>query len=348
MADAYQTDRLRRFLLYVSIVGFFYLASCQARPAQPSVVIYTSVDQVYSEPVLKDFEAASGIKVLAVYDVEAAKTTGLANRLAAEKDHPLADVFWNGEFAQTLQLKEEGILQAYFSPARQGIPAQYLDPDGFWAGTGGRARVFLINTRRLSPERYPTALDDLLNPDLPGNQIGMANPLFGTTATQAAALYAVFGPEKARQFYQALKERGVSMLDGNSVVRDLVVCGQLSVGLTDTDDACGAIEKGASVAMVVPDQGEGGMGTLVVPNTVAMIAQAPHPQEARQLIDYLLSRETETRLVKAGWFQISLRSPEVQPDCLGESTIKPMRVTFEDLFVQMATSQKDLEEIFIR
>jgi hypothetical protein len=33
----------------------------------------------------KEFEVKSGIKVLAVYDVEAAKVTGLVNRLIAEK-----------------------------------------------------------------------------------------------------------------------------------------------------------------------------------------------------------------------------------------------------------------------
>ena len=312
------------------------------------VVIYTSVDQVYSEPVLKDFEANTGIKVLAVYDVEAAKTTGLVNRLIAEKSHPQADVFWNGEFAQTLFLKDQGALQVYASPSAKDTPSPYVDPVGYWAGTGGRARIFLVNTQRLSPDRYPASLQDLLKPDIPGDLIGIANPLFGTTATQAAALYALLSPEQARQFYQALRERGVNMFDGNSVVRDQVVSGRLAVGLTDTDDACGAIEKSASVVMVIPDQGEDGFGTLIIPNTVAMIAGAPHPTEAQILIDYLLSQETEARLVKDGWFQISLRSPELQPSCLGPKAIRPMRVTLVDLYMQLSTSQKDLAEIFIR
>ena len=59
------------------------------------VVIYTSVDQVFSEPILNGFEKAKGIKVKAVYDVEASKTAGLVNRLIAEKDRPKCDVFWN-------------------------------------------------------------------------------------------------------------------------------------------------------------------------------------------------------------------------------------------------------------
>jgi hypothetical protein len=57
------------------------------------VVVYPSEDQVFSEPVLKDFEKASGIKVRAVSDTEATKSTGVALRIVAERDRPQAAVF---------------------------------------------------------------------------------------------------------------------------------------------------------------------------------------------------------------------------------------------------------------
>src|SRR5438128_2242010 len=47
------------------------------------VVVYTSQDQVYAEPILKKFERQAGIRVRAVYDSEAIKTVGLVNRLLA-------------------------------------------------------------------------------------------------------------------------------------------------------------------------------------------------------------------------------------------------------------------------
>jgi hypothetical protein len=106
-------------ILFVFIVTLF-LASPTELPAR-SVVIYTSADQIYSEPILKEFEVQTGIKVLAVYDVEATKTTGLMNRLIAEKNRPLADVFWNSEFTQTILLKEEGVLAPYTSAPNDGI-----------------------------------------------------------------------------------------------------------------------------------------------------------------------------------------------------------------------------------
>lgn len=81
------------------------------------VVIYTSADQVFSEPILKHYETISGVTVKAVYDVEAAKTVGLVNRLIAEKNNPQADVFWNSEIARTIALKERGLLVPYISPS---------------------------------------------------------------------------------------------------------------------------------------------------------------------------------------------------------------------------------------
>jgi iron(III) transport system substrate-binding protein len=202
------------------------------------IIIYTSVDQVFSEPIFNEFEKETGIRVLPVYDVEAAKTTGLVNRLITEKNHPQADVFWNGEFVQTILLKEDGVLAPYISPNASDIPSQYVDPQGYWTGFAGRARVLLVNTNLVAPADYPKSIFDLLDDKWPAKEIGIAYPVFGSTATEAAALYAPLWPEQARAFYQELHDRGVTVVDGISVIRSMVSSGQLMMGLVDTDDAC--------------------------------------------------------------------------------------------------------------
>src|ERR1039458_5701052 len=181
---------------------FFAALSCSCGPSSRTVVVYTSVDQVYSEPIFKDFTARTGIRTLPVFDVEAAKTTGLVNRLIAEKGRPSADVFWSGEFAQTLELKERGVLASYRSPSADAIPIAYRDQDGFWTGFGGRVRVLIMNNRLMATARQPTSLFDLADSNLPSEQIGIANPLFGTSYTHAAALYAALGSQRAREFYR--------------------------------------------------------------------------------------------------------------------------------------------------
>jgi iron(III) transport system substrate-binding protein len=54
------------------------------------VVVYVSHDEVFSEPILKDFERETGIRVRAVYDTEETKSTGAMNRLIVEKNNPQA------------------------------------------------------------------------------------------------------------------------------------------------------------------------------------------------------------------------------------------------------------------
>ena len=330
-------------------VAVIFIAGIMLLPKdqEKTVIVYTSVDQVYSEPVFRDFENRTGIKVLAVYDVEATKTTGLVNRLIAERSDPQADVFWSGEFGQTILLKNESILQYYNSPSAENIPAQFHDPDGYWTGFGGRARVFIVNTNKLPPDKYPHAIYDMLDERYPADRIGIAYPMFGTTATHAAALYSLLGREKARAFFSTLNDRQVRVTDGNSVVRDLVANGQLAFGLTDTDDACGAIESGRNVSIVIPDQGDGEMGTLVIPNTVALIAGAPHPAEAKVFMDYLLDKKRESAMVSSGWIQIPVRDIPGSP-CINGTGIKTIPVTYQDTYDALQPAQEDLIGIFIR
>jgi iron(III) transport system substrate-binding protein len=312
------------------------------------VVVYTSVDQVYSEPILNQFEQETGIEVLAVYDVEAAKTTGMVNRLIAEKQNPQADVFWNGEFAQTIVLRDEGVLVPYGSPNATGIPDAYRDPDAYWTGFAGRARVLLTNTDLVPADRMPDSIQDLLDPAWTGDQLGIAYPLFGTTATQAAALYAQWGAGEGRAFFQALADRDLHVVDGNSVVRDMVADGRLAFGLTDTDDACGAVNRGDPVRIVIPDQGPDQMGTLVIPNTVALVAGGPNPESGKQLIDYLLSDVAAAAMIASGWSHVALGGNATPPGCLEGQTIRGMDTALTEVYRQMLPAQEDMTAIFVR
>lgn len=123
-----KTFRVACFLSVISILSF---VGCKGKESIQEVVVYTSLDKVFSQPILEAFEKETGIKVLDVYDSEATKTTGLVNRLIAEKDSPRADVFWNSETGRTIVLKQKGVLAKYVSPSASNIPEQFKDSDGF-------------------------------------------------------------------------------------------------------------------------------------------------------------------------------------------------------------------------
>jgi len=236
------------------------------------------------------------------------------------------------------------VLAPYQSASANDIPTRYIDPEGYWTGFGGRARIVLVNTNLVPADEYPKSIFDLPN----RSRVGIAYPMFGTSATHAAALYATLGPDEARDLFSNLQSGGVRVVDGNSVVRDLVASGQLDMGLTDTDDACGAIRKGAPVEVIFPDQSENGLGTFIIPNTVALIQRSPNPVEAKILIDYLLSRHVESSLVTSGWIQVSLRLVDGEPLCPLAPGIKDMTISFDDIYQQNQLAKEDLREIFIR
>lgn len=307
-----------------------------------SVTIYVSTDRVFSEPVLREYERRSGVTVNPVYDTEETKSTGLANRLLAEQSRPQADVFWSNEPVRTLVLKSRGVLAPYTSPSADGIPSGLVDPDGHWTGFSARMRVIAYNTTLVMPDEAPTSVFDLADPEWRG-QVAIADPRFGSTSFHVAALYAIAGDQKMDDFFRRLKENGVRVVDGNSVVRDLVVRGEAKVGLTDTDDVNVALEDGQPIAMVLPDRE--GLGVPVMPNMLSLIAGAPHPDEGRLLIDYLLSAEVERQLAQSEAVQIPLHrgvpGPRNMPPI---DTFKPMTLDYaaaaarvEDVTNRLAT-----------
>lgn len=259
---------------------------------ESEVVVYTSTDQVEARRVFDAFEKATGIKVKAVFDTEAQKTTGLAMRLLAEKARPTADVFWNNELSRTLMLIDEGVFAPYESESAADIPGDWKDDAGMWVAFSWRARVIVYNTDLLDADEAPKTLDELAAPRWRG-RIGIANPLFGTTASHTAALAEFMGEQAALDWLHRLAENGVRVYEGNSVVRDVVANGEIPAGLTDTDDVLIGMQRGMKIDMVFPDQGEGGMGAFIIPNSVALVAGAPHPRAAQRLIDFLLSKECE-------------------------------------------------------
>lgn len=317
--------------------------SQQSQPAaQREITIYTAVDQVYSEQIFKEFEEETGIKVNAVYDIESNKTTGLTNKILAEAENPVCDVFWNNEFVQTIELQNAGVLQPYVSPEAADIPDAYKDAEGYWTAFGGRARTLLVNTELLAEEDYPTSIYDLISDKYPGESIAIAYPMFGTTRTQAAALYAALGPEEGRAFFQQIADRGVQIVDGNSVTKDMAVSGQVAIGYTDTDDAKVAVNDGEPVAMVFTDQEEGGLGNLITPNTVCIIKDCEHPDEAKAFVDYIVSLEMEKKLIEMDFFDLSIR-PDADVDGL---SVKGMTVNLKDVYEMLEVASDDMQEIF--
>ena len=303
--------------------------------ASEKVVVYSSVDEVFAEPICKKFEQETGITVHLVPDTEETKSTGLLSRLIAEKDRPRADVFWSGDPVRSAILKSKGVSAAYKSPAAEGLPIEYSDAEFHWIGFSARARVIIYNKNLVPEGKKPTSIHDLADPRFQGKAC-LANPLFGTTSMHAAALFQALGDDKAKKFFQSLVENNVKILSSNGEVRRRVANGEFEIGLTDTDDVNVAIQEGKPVGFVYPDAD--GMGTLVMPNAAVLIRGGPNAENGKKFIDYLLRAETELELARSEAAQMPLRPDVELPDGFPfkrVTQLKAMSVDYGTLAVKL-------------
>lgn len=303
----------RRLLAAAGLAALLFASSCSK---QPDVVVYCALDQIFSEDLVREFEQKSGLTVRAEFDVEAAKTVGLVARIREEHNRPRCDVFWNNEIAHTVALAEEGLLLPYASPSAADIPAQFKDEQNRWTGFAARARVLIVNTNLVDPSKLH-GLVDLLDPQWKGKAC-MARPLTGTTLTHATALYTTFGDAETDAWFDKAAANGVGFVQSNGQVMRMVREGSMAFGLTDTDDYWVAKKSGFPVAQVVPDQKDAGhpdaRGTFLIPNTICILKSAPHAENAKKFVDFVLSREVEAKLAAADGAQIPLRAGIAKPE----------------------------------
>jgi iron(III) transport system substrate-binding protein len=314
--------------------------------ASEEVVVYTALDEGFSRPIFVDFEAMTSVAVVPKFDTEATKTVGLTEAILAERKRPRCDVFWNNEILNTLRLERAGLLEPYRSPAAKSYPDWSKSATGHWHGFAARARILIVNTKLVPQAERPSSIRDLAAEKWRG-KAGIAKPLFGTTATHAACLFAALGETEAKQLFRAMKQNDVRIEAGNKQVAVSVAAGRLAFGLTDTDDALGQIAAGHPVAMVYPDQGQDELGTLFIPNTLAIIKGGPNPEAARDLVDYLLSPNVEKRLAGGPSGQIPLNTNvDVETKVKTPRDMKPMEVDWQKAADHWAEAARFIRDEF--
>ncbi|MBY0262782.1 MAG: extracellular solute-binding protein [Phycisphaerales bacterium] len=325
----------RRFLQATGVAALGAVGAC--RRAAPgagggeAVTVYCSADAEYAGPVFEAFTAATGIRVDAVLDTEATKTTGLVNRLLSERGSPKADAWWSSEPFGTIKLARAGVLARFRAAKAEEVmrgsrhgrwPEELRDvsPDAvgtsdapLWYGFGERLRVMVYNAERVELSGLPLAAGrlGLLTHSRFKGRVAIARPQFGTTRGHMAMLRAQHGDAALRAWLGALKANDVQILDGNATVVRTVASGKAHIGLTDSDDVFAGKRQGWPVEMMfepfgTADTGTGTaspdladlppMGPPSLPNTCAVIAGPRRVAAAGAFIEHLLSPATQRLL----------------------------------------------------
>ena len=300
-------------LVLLASFGLATITGCGGKTAD--VVLYCGVDQDQSQAIAQAFEQETDIAVAFHGETEAMRSIGLPQKLLFEKDRPRADVYWSNEIMHMVKLVRAGVMDPLPAGLAEEFPAAWRDPKQTYVAFGARARVFLVNTELLPDEAdWPRSLEDLLDPRYAekGLVTSMAEPLTGTTYTHAVALL-TRDADAAKTFFgkvaQARAKGTMKVVGSNGRVMRAVKdsANKVAFGLTDTDDAWIAIQEGKPVVIVYPDQAEGESGTVLIPNTAALVRGRPHPESAEKLLRWLVSAQTEARLAASRSAQMPLR-----------------------------------------
>jgi iron(III) transport system substrate-binding protein len=331
------------FVVIFVILFSSILLSCRRNPNQNQreVILYCSVDQAIAEPVIKEFEKQTDIKVLPRFDTEAGKTVGLVQRIRAEAASPIADVFWSSEIFHTIRLARESLLESYNSSKTKDWPVRFADSKGRWYGFAFRARVIAYNTDRVSSNDAPKSLEDVLDSKWKG-RIVMATPEFGTTGGDVASWFAHYGADRAQQILQALKANEMRLVSGNSTAVRMIATGQADICFTDTDDVYAAQRNGWPIKFNYLDQA--GDGVLVIPNTAAVIKNASHPKEAQTLMEFLLSEKLEEMLAESDSHNVPLH-PELSEKFKLYAIPKSLEVDYEKVSDHLSIAIQTAREI---
>jgi iron(III) transport system substrate-binding protein len=199
----------------------------------------------------------------------------------ARAGKPLWDVVSETGFYGNL-LKKRGMLEAYDSPERKFFRDAYKDPQAFWTSIYTTYAVFGYNTRLVPKNSIPKSYEDLLKPDWNG-QIGIearAYEWFATTMRNMG------GEEKGLAFMRRLAQQQLQPRPGRTLLAQLVAAGEYRGSVSVYSQSYEILKgSGAPVEWAALDP----VYASVHPTGIA--AKAPHPNAARLLMDFLLSKK---------------------------------------------------------
>ena len=329
------------------VIAVLLVAAVSCARRHESVIVYCSADKEFAEPIFKEYEARTGVKVLPLYDTEETKTAGLTARLVAEKAQPKADVFWSSDTSRAVALVDQGLAAAFVPESGALIPQRYKDVNGRWTGFGARIRVVLYNTDKVKSSEAPRSILDLTNPRWKG-RFAIANPHFGTMSFHAAALFAKWGDARAIDFLRRLQENSAVIAAGNSDVKDRVADGRVDAGLMDEDDAVVAVRERKPVAIAILDQeGADALGTPLMPNVALLVESAPHQEAGKQFIEFLVSAYAEKILAESDAAQYPLHPGVAGPKLLPPlDQVRVMDVDYLDVARRLPSMDVAVRSIF--
>ncbi|WP_159544775.1 extracellular solute-binding protein [Streptococcus halichoeri] len=306
----------RLLLILIGLAGLGFLGSYliprywtiqHSHPKQ--LVIMTPNSQAVLTGTVLAFEEKYGISVKLIQG-----GTGELMTKVVKHRVPQADLFFGGNY--TLFNRHSQYFTPYRSKELPQVLADYRLPNHFATPYTINGSVLIVNNE-LAKHTPITSYQDLLNPDLKG-KIAFGNPNTSSSAfSQLTNILLAKGGYKNPQAWHYLRQllRNIDHVQyqSSTEVYQSVAEGKMTVGLTYEDPALALQKSGANVSVVYPKE-----GVVFVPSSVAIIKGSSAQTEAKQFIDYILSKEVQEA------FALSATNRSIRQDQQTSSELKKL------------------------
>ncbi len=290
------------FLYLAALLCVVSITATSVRAAE--VVLYSSNQPDLLDAIAQDFKAKTGITVSVVR-----MGTGEAmKRIEAEKANPLGDVFWSGDVAVLDNAKAN--FMPYLSPEAKTLPANYKEKDNKWTAANTHLMIIMANTSLVPEAELPKSWADLLDPKWK-DKIVMANPQkSGSAYAQVYGFNKILGWDGVKKLVDNVK-----VLDSSSLIYKGTAAGEYPLGITMEYAAHRYIAGGdKNVKVIYPSD-----GVIAAPEGAAIIANCKHPEEAKKLVDYLLSQAVVNKIF-AEYYRRPARPDTVKVEGMPETS----------------------------
>ncbi len=278
-------NRLRWLTGMIGLFTLCFVTLCFAPLlGAQELVVYSGRGEKFTRPVLKAFQAETGIKVQSLVS----GSGQLLARIREEGPRTPADIFMSN-YAGTLErARTLGLLQSYRSPELASIPEAYVGTDAQWFGVSARARAVVYNKKLVKPEQVGSLLD-LSRPEWKG-RLGITVSTNGSFIGGLATMLQQHGKTAVRNFLVGIKANaGNNVFPKHTPIVSAVARGELALGLVNHYYFYRAIAKNpaAEIGIVFPDAE--GVGAPTTISGVALLRYAKHPEPGRKFVDFVLS-----------------------------------------------------------
>jgi putative spermidine/putrescine transport system substrate-binding protein len=208
-------------------------------------------------------------------------------QLVAEKANPVADVVYYG-VTFGIQAAKSEVITGYKPALWEQIPAGLKDPEGKWVALHSGTMGVMVNVDALGGLPVPKSWNDLLKPQYKG-MVGYLDPssafvgYVGAVAINQALGGSLNDFTPAISYFKQLAKNAPIVPKQTAYAR--VLSGEIPILLDYDFNAYRAKYKDhANVAFVIPQE-----GSITVPYVISLVKNAPHADNGKKVIDYVLS-----------------------------------------------------------